>query len=288
MLKQRVITALVLLAVIALVVSASSPWPFLVFLAVGCGCAGWEWVRLTRPGSSSVAVLTGILLFAGALLQAWFWLGGVTARAPWQAPSSLLLMHAAVLCSVVVWLSGVAVAVARGQADAPARSLVWTLFAPVALYSTWAALAYLFMQRGAWFVLSLLMLIWVADIGAYFAGKAFGRHKLAPRISPGKTLEGAVAGVVGVVIWVLVSARWPDTFGHALVTRWSWLGAAGFAVILAVVSIMGDLFESLLKRRAGIKDSSGLLPGHGGVYDRIDAVVAVVPLAFVLVDSASW
>ncbi len=285
MLKQRVITALVLLAVIGLVVSASSPWPFLIFLAVGCGCAGWEWVRLTLPDSPAVAYLAGLVLFAGTVLQAWVWLAGVPLQVPVSMPASgLRLMHSAVLCSVLVWLLGGSVAVGRGHADAPPRSIAWTLFAPVALYATWAALAYLFLQRGAWFVLSLLILIWVADIAAYFAGKAFGRNKLAPRISPGKTLEGAGAGVVGVVIWVLVSGLWPGTFGHALVGRWSWLGAMCFAVVLAVISIMGDLFESLLKRRAGIKDSSGLLPGHGGVYDRIDAVVAVVPLAFLLVE----
>ena len=141
--------------------------------------------RYPDPGAGTAAALTGILLCAGALLQAWFWLGGVTARAPWQAPSSLLLMHAAVLCSVVVWLSGVAVAVARGRADASARSLGWTVFAPVALYATWAALAYLFMQRGAWFVLSLLMLIWVADIGAYFAGQFAGSAIRRKRVWPG-------------------------------------------------------------------------------------------------------
>jgi phosphatidate cytidylyltransferase len=168
------------------------------------------------------------------------------------------------------------------------RSL-WTLFAPVALFSTWAALAHLYSSRSASYVLSLLILIWVADIAAYFAGKAFGKNKLAPRISPGKTLEGAAAGVIGVFIWVLGCALfWPHSFGSALVNKWSWFGAGLLAILLAVVSIAGDLFESLLKRRAGVKDSSQLLPGHGGVYDRIDAVVAVVPLAYLLTEAWSW
>ena len=133
-----------------------------------------------------------------------------------------------------------------------------------------------------------MIVIWVADIAAYFAGRTFGRRKLVPSISPGKTLEGALAGVVGVVVWLVVSAHWPQTFATELLAQWSWAGLILAAVVLALFSIAGDLYESLLKRRAGVKDSSQLLPGHGGVYDRIDAVVAVVPLAFLLLEARTW
>ena len=279
MLKQRVITAIVLLAVIGLVVAASSPWPFLLFLAIACACAGWEWLRLTAGPTPGVAVLTGGVLFIVALLQTWLWLG--------QSQPDTVPMMVAVTASAAIWVVVVPVVVLRGNASAAPQSLAWSIFGPVTLYATWAALALLFLKHGAGYVLSLLVLVWVADIAAYFAGRAFGRHKLAPRVSPGKTVEGAIAGVLGVVAWVLVSANWDSTFGASLVARWSWPGAAGLAAVLAAVSILGDLFESLLKRRAGVKDSSGLLPGHGGVYDRIDAVVAVVPLAVLLV-SGSW
>ena len=279
MLKQRVITAIILLAVIGLVTAATSPWPFLLFLAVTCACAGWEWLRLTAGTSSIVAGLTGAILFLVAMLQAWLWLG--------QTPPDTVPMMIAVAVSAGVWLLVVPVVVVRGNASASPVSLAWSIFGPVTLYATWAALAYMYLKHGAGYVLSLLVLVWVADIAAYFAGRAFGRHKLAPRVSPGKTIEGALAGVLGVVAWVLISANWDSTFGASLVARWSWPGAAGLAAVLAAVSILGDLFESLLKRRAGVKDSSGLLPGHGGVYDRIDAVVAVVPLAVLLV-GGSW
>ena len=279
MLKQRVITAIVLLAVIGLVVAASSPWPFLLFLAIACACACWEWLRLTAGPTPAVAVLTGGVLFIVALLQTWLWLG--------QSQPDTVPMMVAVTVSAAIWVVVVPVVVVRGDASAAPQSLAWSIFGPVTLYATWAALALLFLKHGAGYVLSLLVLVWVADIAAYFAGRAFGRHKLAPRVSPGKTVEGAIAGVLGVVAWVLVSANWDSTFGASLVARWSWPGAAGLAAVLAAVSILGDLFESLLKRRAGVKDSSGLLPGHGGVYDRIDAVVAVVPLAVLLV-SGSW
>ncbi len=279
MLKQRVITAIVLLAVIGLVVAASSPWPFLLFLAIACACAGWEWLRLTAGPTPAVAVLTGGVLFIVALLQTWLWLG--------QSQPDTVPMMVAVTVSAAIWVVVVPVVVVRGDASAAPQSLAWSIFGPLTLYATWAALALLFLKHGAGYVLSLLVLVWVADIAAYFAGRAFGRHKLAPRVSPGKTVEGAIAGVLGVVAWVLVSANWDSTFGASLVARWSWPGAAGLAAVLAAVSILGDLFESLLKRRAGVKDSSALLPGHGGVYDRIDAVVAVVPLAVLLV-SGSW
>ncbi|WP_195844167.1 phosphatidate cytidylyltransferase, partial [Bordetella pertussis] len=131
---------------------------------------------------------------------------------------------------------------ARGRADAPAASLGWTLFAIPAVLAAWSVL----------------------------------------RVSPGKTVAGAVAGVLGAVAWIALSSQWDGTYGQALVERWSWWLALPAAALLGVVSIVGDLFESLLKRRAGRKDSSALLPGHGGVYDRIDAILPVAPLALLM------
>ena len=276
MLKQRVLTAVVLLAILGATVRAASVWPFLVFLAIACGCAGWEWVRLTMPGSRSLPFVAGIGLFAVSLIQAYDWTLHPHPSYDWFLISTVL--------SACVWLFAVVPAVLQGHADKSARSLLWTIFAPVSLYATWAALAYAYIKYGALYVLSLLMLIWVADIGAYFAGKAFGRHKLAPAISPGKTIEGAAAGLMAVVLWIVASSYWPASFGASLVSKWSLAGAVVCAVLLGGLSIIGDLFESLLKRRAGIKDSSHLLPGHGGVYDRIDAVVAVLPLAFLMTE----
>jgi phosphatidate cytidylyltransferase len=148
--------------------------------------------------------------------------------------------------------------------------------------AAWTALVQLYLALGAWFLVSLMALIWCADIAAYFAGKAFGRHKLAPRVSPGKTWEGAVGGVVAATLWVFVSRWWPGSFGDVLASQWPLWGVAIIAVLLAALSIVGDLFESLLKRRAGVKDSSQLLPGHGGVYDRIDALLPVAPIALLL------
>jgi phosphatidate cytidylyltransferase len=139
--------------------------------------------------------------------------------------------------------------------------------------------------KGVSFVLSLLLVVWLADIGAYFAGKAFGRHKLAPAISPGKTWEGAIGGWLAVVIVaaLAISVRaFEPTLYSALLERLGAVGAVIALTVLVVFSVIGDLFESMLKRQAGVKDSSGLLPGHGGVLDRIDALLPVLPLAMLL------
>jgi phosphatidate cytidylyltransferase len=136
------------------------------------------------------------------------------------------------------------------------------------------------------YVLSLLVLIWAADIAAYFAGRAFGKAKLAPRVSPGKTWAGAVGGMAAAAVWMVISANWAGSFGADVQQRWGWVATAVLGVALAALSIVGDLFESLLKRRAAVKDSSQLLPGHGGVYDRIDALLPVAPVALLL--SGAW
>jgi phosphatidate cytidylyltransferase len=142
---------------------------------------------------------------------------------------------------------------------------------------------------GLGFLLSVLLLVWMADIAAYFGGKSFGRRKLAPSVSPGKTWEGAISGFIGV--FVLAAAwLWGDSRGLAsesslyarLWTFGPFLAALSLA-FLVTMSVVGDLVESLVKRSAGVKDSSGLLPGHGGVLDRVDALLPVLPLAMMLI-----
>ncbi|OZI34983.1 phosphatidate cytidylyltransferase [Bordetella genomosp. 10] len=283
MLGQRIATAVVLLIVLGLAMSVATPWPFLALLALATGCAGWEWLRLTlpRPGA---AVLGGVLLGLASLALAALWLQAPAAAASQWA--SAIMFRGVVPLAVALWIVVAIPTVVRGRADVAPASAGLSLFAVPALLAAWAVLAMLFAQRGPWFVLSLLAVVWVADIAAYFAGRAFGRRKLAPRVSPGKTVEGALAGVLAVVAWIALSSQWAPTFGAALVARWGWGGALPLAAVLAALSIIGDLFESLLKRRAGRKDSSALLPGHGGVYDRIDAVLPVAPLAFILIGVA--
>ncbi|MGE8668472.1 MAG: phosphatidate cytidylyltransferase [Achromobacter mucicolens] len=280
MLGQRIVTAVVLLAILAAAMASANPWWFVALLALAAACANWEWLRLTlpQPPSPLISIGVAVLLFAGMLVLTSAWLAGDRTGA---GDPGWVLRYLVPAVSAVWLFAGVA-AVVRGRADAPPASLAWSVFSVPAAFAAWAVLAQMYVARGGVFVVSLLALVWVADIAAYFAGRAFGKRKLAPRVSPGKTIEGAIAGVLGAVVWIGLSSLWDGTFGHALVERWTFWIALPIAAVLGVLSIVGDLFESLLKRRAGRKDSSTLLPGHGGVYDRIDAILPVAPFALLL------
>lgn len=273
MLLQRVITAVVLLAVLLPALFAASAWPFALVTLLMVAAGAWEWARLNGVapvaalGPATLVGLTGLwALYTGAverIAQGGWWL--VTAA----------------------WVLGGAWALHGGPAAWPRWPAVLRLLLGMSLL--WAGWSSLVQARSASinFVLSTLCVVWVADIGAFFAGRQFGHRKLAPTISPGKTWEGVIGGLVGVAALGLAWMAWVDpampTEEHSLFThlreRWGW---AGFIVLLAGLSglsVVGDLFESLVKRAAGAKDSSHLLPGHGGVLDRIDALLPVMPAA---------
>jgi phosphatidate cytidylyltransferase len=155
----------------------------------------------------------------------------------------------------------------------------------VAIVGCFIAVMVLF-NHSPLFLLSVMALVWIADVGAYFFGKAFGKRKLAPTISPGKSWEGALGGAFAVLLTATLSiacapaAAWlADTFAVRLQAKMGWPLALAMLALIVAASVVGDLFESLLKRRAGLKDSSNLLPGHGGVLDRIDSLIPVLPLA---------
>ncbi|MBU3989143.1 MAG: phosphatidate cytidylyltransferase, partial [Gammaproteobacteria bacterium] len=171
--------------------------------------------------------------------------------------------------SVLFWLFIAPVWLLRGWRPGVAGYVVGLIL----LVPTWAALVALY-AHGPLVLLAVMALVWVADIAAYFTGRAFGRHKLAPAISPGKTWEGVAGAVGGVLLFgLLVSTHLPVAHGLG------WASLAGFLLLFTVFSIIGDLFESLIKRQANMKDSSQLLPGHGGILDRIDSQMSTLPLA---------
>jgi phosphatidate cytidylyltransferase len=162
------------------------------------------------------------------------------------------------------------------------NSMLGSLYA-ISIIGAFAAIV-VFFRHSPVYLLSVMAIVWVADIGAYFSGKAFGKRKLAPSISPGKSWEGAIGGGIAVLVLgalsVVAGLPWlQDTFVVHLQSKLGWGATLGILVVLTAASVVGDLFESQLKRRAGVKDSSNLLPGHGGVLDRIDALVPVLPLA---------
>ncbi|WP_151446802.1 phosphatidate cytidylyltransferase [Lacisediminimonas profundi] len=268
MLKTRVITAVVLLAILLAVVYSQSFLAFVLVLAAFQAAAAWECMRLfgLRRPLLGAAVWTGVLLLV--LVQ--------------FRPDQTQILFA--LC-VALWALRFAPALGLGLPPASGiGSRLLALTYSIAILGCFTALDTLYRMSGL-YLFSVMALVWAADIGAYFSGRAFGRHKLAPSISPGKTWEGAVGGLLSVLLLGVLAASLPslaDTFPAAVQRQWGWAGAGVVLALITVASVVGDLFESQLKRRAGIKDSSNLLPGHGGVLDRIDALIPVLPLAVLL------
>jgi phosphatidate cytidylyltransferase len=278
MLGQRVVTALVLLALLLPALFAPVAWPFQVFTLVLIGAAGWEWGRLNAAGMP-------LALGFGALLVA---LGGLAIGLGWAARPPAAGWWAV----AAVWLAGGAFALHAGPGQWPRVPLPlrWAVGLAM-LWLAWLAMAQARAQ-GINFLLSVFVLVWVADIGAYAGGRAFGRRKLAPSISPGKTWEGVFSGLCAVgllgLAWTAADQRWQvpldgSSLYSRLADRFGVAGAALATAALAGMSVLGDLVESLAKRAAGAKDSSRLLPGHGGVLDRVDALLPVLPLAVALV-----
>jgi len=275
MLAQRVATALVLLALWLPTLWMRSPWPFIVLTLVLISLAAWEWARLNGVATVGAWASGTVLALAGLLAA------GV---APAMHESTALWWLAA-----GAWIVGGAVVLRAGPArwaalpQAPRVALGLALLAVA-----WWALAQARIV-GVNYLLSLLCVVWMADIAAYFGGRAFGRHKLAPLISPGKSWEGVVSGMVGVLLlaalWLAFDARVATdsaSLFSQLKQRFGVLAMMLAVSGLVAMSVVGDLFESLIKRAVGAKDSSGLLPGHGGVLDRIDALLPVLPCALAL------
>lgn len=258
MLKTRVITALLLVAGLGLILFALPPLAALFVFAAIAGLAAWEWGGLMRQDQPARVMYACVLVL-------FCWQLSVGAR---QVIPVLLAAAVAFWMIVVpLWL--------RFKWTLAGNDFFGYLLGALVILPTWAALVALH-AVSTWLMLAVMALVWVADISAYFAGRAFGAHKLAPSISPGKTWEGVGGAVVGVLIYGAVVLYF-SPLGTAVPLGLPLLG--GLLILLTLVSVLGDLYESLLKRQAGVKDSSNLLPGHGGVLDRIDALTSVLPLA---------
>jgi phosphatidate cytidylyltransferase len=275
MLKQRVITAVVLLAVLLPAMFAPAVWPFAALTLLAVAAAGWEWGRLNGIGHAGALATGAVIAGAGGLAWAFGWDIQAPRWAWWTATA--------------IWVLGGALALRGGPSSWPSvpRALRW-LIGCVALWAAWLALSNA-KATGVDFLLSIFCLVWVADIAAYFGGRAFGRRKLAPSISPGKSWEGVWSGLAGVLVLAFVWVELDRRAGFESPSLYTQLqgtlgtgGMIGVLLVLGAMSVVGDLFESLVKRAAGAKDSSGLLPGHGGVLDRIDALLPVFPIALAL------
>jgi len=264
MLKQRIITAIILLLLFlsSLFMLPTPGWIALVIVIVMQGAS--EWTRLAqlsaKPGHAywwlTLAVLGGIV---------WF-----DADQPLAQHANLHMLVYAI--SALLWLIVVPFWLGMGwkvHQPLPMALVGWAVLIPTGL-----AMIDL-RENSPWLLLGIMVLVWVADIAAYFSGRKFGKHKLAPSISPGKTWEGVLGALLGVSVCVLLAWSFSN-YSHLfmllpiiLLASWCWVGLA----------VIGDLFESAVKRQAGVKDSGALLPGHGGLLDRIDALTSTLPLA---------
>lgn len=263
-LRQRLLTALILIPLVVWAVLGLNTSTLGLILALFVLLGSWEWGRLI--GLRSVVARIGYALMIATLL--------LLVHALTRELSGVALMVFAV---AGLWWLIATLWVLRYRGATGVRAVdtfIGMLVGIVVLVPAWLALTRIhgFSAAGPYLMLFVMVLIWAADSGAYFAGRKLGRHKLAPAVSPGKTVEGVIGGLLAAALFALAAA-----FGFDLPV----LGVFGFVLLsLAVVllSVVGDLFESLMKRRVGVKDSGQLLPGHGGVLDRIDSLTAAAPV----------
>ncbi len=275
MLKQRIATALVLLAVLLPSLAVPSIWPFAIVTLVAMSLGGWEWARLN--GGGRLSAVFGVALGVACILALWAGWAQAAPRPAWWL-------------ATLVWVLGGTWVLRGGVAAWPKLPRPLRMaFGLLALWTAWLAMTNA-KAAGINFLLSIFVIVWAADIFAYFGGRAFGRRKLAPGISPGKSWEGVWSGMAGALvvaaIWLAVDSSGvvdsPSFYG-VVAARFGDVVLALVVVFLAAMSVVGDLVESLVKRSAGAKDSSGLLPGHGGILDRVDALLPVFPIALALV-----
>ncbi|ABC31922.1 CDP-diglyceride synthetase [Hahella chejuensis KCTC 2396] len=273
MLKQRIITALILLPLFLAGVALTDVFGFSLFIGAIVTLAAWEWAQIcgltSQASRASYAAMAAVVLLACSHL-----------------PAILVLSIA------LIWWIGALVIVLTY----PASQAFWTppmtrvVAGLLILVPAWKALVAI---RGGvfvlepgfdtkWVILYIFLIVWFADIGAYFAGKTFGKNKLAPHVSPGKSWEGAVGGMLAVSILPFAMNSFLALTLPQLVVLWMMTLSA------AVFSVVGDLIESLGKRFVGLKDSSQILPGHGGIFDRIDSVTAAAPVFLALAIFSGW
>jgi phosphatidate cytidylyltransferase len=270
MLKTRIVTALVLLAVLLPVLYSNNYTAFAVVATAFFGAAVWETFRLFNPKSNKALVVAAF--WTAAFAWTFFFNDNGTSRTFWF------------VISLMVWLLRFVPSLKTGlpPLDSVGNTLLSLTYA-VSLVGCFAAIVTLYAYSPL-YLLSVLAVVWAADIFAYFSGKAFGKRKLAPSISPGKSWEGAIGGGIAVLViaTLVILSGGPaleNTFPVRVQASLGWAVTYLTLILIVAASVVGDLFESQLKRRAGMKDSSNLLPGHGGVLDRIDALVPVLPLA---------
>jgi phosphatidate cytidylyltransferase len=285
MLITRIITALVILPIVFIALFQFPRWAWDVFTLGIALVSCWEWSRFCQfPAGGKRAYFVLSLIFSAVIFVAYLDKTFISFET---------LAFVAFVIAAVFWVLVAPLWLARTWRPQGDKGFwIAAIAGWIVVFPTWLAFLHLH-DLSPWVLLSFALIVWVADIAAYFVGKSIGKHKLAPAISPGKTIEGALGAIVGVALYFFLwqwfaesslarggdSAQWTLWVqGARALLSHGWL-LFGFFVVLAVISVLGDLFESWMKRGVGMKDSSRLLPGHGGMLDRIDALTSTLPIA---------
>ena len=286
MLKTRVITAVVLLALFVPILFFSPTMILSIVASIVISLASWEWGRFIW------GVQSRLPFFYSLMIQALLVLLIYSIQGNNQDVINLFsnLMMGFLWVSMIFWLIVVPFILSRKlQFSIKNNTALLAVVGVIVFMSDWYAFM-LLRDKGLWVLLSVLMIVWTADIGAYFVGKKIGKNKLAPQLSPGKSIEGAIGGMVAVCILGFIFFSFNISsmnFFNVIGQQSSWIILIPLSIFLAGMSVVGDLFESQLKRLSGMKDSSGLLPGHGGVLDRLDALLPVLPIAALCIQGIS-
>jgi phosphatidate cytidylyltransferase len=273
LLKYRIATALILIPIVIAALFMLPPFGFAIVALVICMLAAWEWGQLsgfkTRSQRIWLAVLCGFVLIAMML-----------SMPAYRQPIYLPQVSGSLWASLIWWIAAFVLVIFYPKSASFWRGsrilrLAFGLLTIVPFFWGMVALRqYGYAENhhtGAWWLLYVMLLVWGADSGAYLFGKLFGKHKLAPKVSPGKTWEGVIGGLVtsALISWLFGRYAPLNVVPATLLVC---------SVIAALASVLGDLTESMFKREAGIKDSGNLIPGHGGILDRIDSLTAAVPV----------
>ncbi|KII80399.1 phosphatidate cytidylyltransferase [Vibrio renipiscarius] len=271
--KQRIITALILAPLVILAIFKLSLPLFIAFIAAVTLIGFWEWTQFVEAKSRIVALIPSLVATAASFVFI-----------PFDAFSlnALSAEHYTILALGTIWWlcsSALAITYPRSAKLWQDSSLLRYLFGMLTLLPFLWSIILLRAEgittdayHGAKLVLYVCFIVWAADSGAYFAGKSLGKHKMAPHVSPNKTIEGLIGGIITALLVGWLTAKWFD------IEFSSTVAFIAITLVTVVISVLGDLVESMFKRVSGIKDSSNIIPGHGGVLDRIDSLTAAFPV----------
>jgi len=269
MLKQRIITALLLLPIVFGSILLLPVDLFSMLWAAVMSVAAYEWLKLSGV-KNSLSLLLGVVVLNILFASVWFY-PFPNIAAEWFILIAWLLIIISFFTNPVLKLQ---------QCNATTYSIIGVVVGCVVIFSTWLAMVLLH-ENSPWLVLHVFGIVWVADTGAYFSGRRFGKRKLAPTISPGKSWEGVWGAMIAVTIYSACVSIWAlENEQHGLFIL--------ICLIAAIASVAGDLLESVFKRASGVKDSGHILPGHGGAMDRLDSITAAAPVFAASYYLAGW